>query len=210
MGKHILIIQHEETEGAGYISDWARDHHVSLTTVNPQNSHLPKGQFDGIILLGGMMNVDDRHKLPWLADEIEWLKGYIEQAVPILGICLGAQILAYILGANIRPLDQEEMGWLPIKGSHKLNLNIEKVFQAHSYYFDIPIGAERLAESEQCPNQAFLFKEKVLGIQFHLEWSQKVIAALFPGFYKSYGSPQSNHIASKKALFRLLNTHFAL
>lgn len=208
MRKPILVIQHEKNEDPGYITDWAQENRIPLKIINPQTSLLPKSNFSGVILLGGMMNICDQKELPWLTDEIEWAKIQIHQPIPILGICLGAQILAHALGANIHPLAHEEMGWQSIRSTPGWNISIKKVFQAHSYYFEIPSGAQCLAESDLCPHQAFSLDKRILGLQFHLEWPQQKIAELFPDFYKCHGSPIHNHIASRTVLFSLLNKHF--
>ncbi|WHI47960.1 type 1 glutamine amidotransferase [Microbulbifer sp. SSSA008] len=208
MTKPILIIQHEETEGPGYIYDWATEKRIPLSIINPQKSPLPQSDFSGVIILGGMMNVCERERLPWLANEIAWVKNCIELPIPILGICLGAQILAYALEAEVRQLPQEEMGWLPIRSTTALNFNLENVFQAHSYFFEIPEGAICLAESDLCPHQAFIFGKNVLGLQFHLEWSQTDVAKLFPEHFKIHGSPEALHRKGRNLLFQLLDAHF--
>ncbi|WP_444932686.1 type 1 glutamine amidotransferase [Microbulbifer sp. JTAC008] len=208
MTKPILIIQHEETEGPGYIYDWATEKRIPLSIINPQKSPLPQSGFRGVIILGGMMNVCERERLPWLANEIAWVKNCIELPIPILGICLGAQILAYALEAEVRQLPQEEMGWLPIRSTTALNFNLENVFQAHSYFFEIPEGATCLAESDLCPHQAFLFSERIMGLQFHLEWSSEDIAQLFPEYFKTYGSSEKLHQQGRDFLYKILDTHF--
>ncbi|WP_444930407.1 type 1 glutamine amidotransferase [Microbulbifer sp. SSSA002] len=208
MSKPILVIQHEATEGPGYIGDWAEQQQIPLSILNPQQSPLPQSGFSGVILLGGLMNVCDRDKYSWLADEIAWVKNCIEQPIPILGICLGAQILAHALGAEIRPLPREEMGWLPIRSTAGADFNLGHVFHAHSYYFAIPEGAKCLAESDLCPHQAFLFGKNVLGLQFHLEWSPTDIARLFPQHLKIHGTPEALHRKGRDSLFKLLDAHF--
>ncbi|WP_226647698.1 type 1 glutamine amidotransferase [Microbulbifer variabilis] len=210
MQKPILIIQHGEDEGPGYIADWASQHQIPTTILNPQESVLPENGFSGVIIFGGMMNVKDHKLLPWLADEIQWVKRTIHQQIPFLGICLGAQILAHALGADIKPMEQEELGWHSLDWMAAQNLiisNEDKVFQAHSYYFEIPEGAKRLASSKLCPNQAFLYRDNILGLQFHLEWSQQKVAQLFPEHFQKYGSPEKNHSASHEVLFEIINTH---
>ncbi|WP_445360016.1 type 1 glutamine amidotransferase [Microbulbifer sp. EKSA005] len=181
---------------------------MPLSVINPQKSPFPQSGFSGVIILGGMMNVCERERLPWLANEIAWVKNCIELPIPILGICLGAQILAYALEAEVRQLPQEEMGWLPIRSTTALNFNLESVFQAHSYFFEIPEGASCLAESDLCPHQAFIFGKNVLGLQFHLEWSQTDVAKLFPEHFKIHGSPEALHRKGRDLLFQLLDAHF--
>ncbi|USD22904.1 type 1 glutamine amidotransferase [Microbulbifer variabilis] len=208
MQEPILIIQHEEHEGPGYIADWASQRQIPTILIKPQISTFPNTGFRGVIILGGMMNVKDHISLPWLAGEIHWVKSIINRQAPILGICLGAQILAHTLGADIKSMEQEELGWQPIHWTAEEPLTIDKAFQAHSYYFDIPEGAKRLASSELCQNQAFLYKNNILGLQFHLEWSQQQVTQLFPEYTQKYGSPENNHLANREILFELLNNHF--
>ncbi|AWF80703.1 hypothetical protein BTJ40_07670 [Microbulbifer sp. A4B17] len=208
MTKPILVIQHEKNEGPGYIADWAKENKIPLTVIRPQDSLLPQEGFGGVILLGGMMNICDSRTLPWLTSEIEWVKQFVEQPTPVLGICLGAQILAHILGAEIHPLPQEEMGWLPIRSAACPCFSNVQVFHAHSYYFEIPEGARRLAESDLCAHQAFLFGKTIMGLQFHLEWSKADIGQLFPDYLKTFDSPEKLHLKARDLLFKILNAHF--
>ncbi|WP_299585969.1 type 1 glutamine amidotransferase [uncultured Microbulbifer sp.] len=208
MQEPILIIQHEENEGPGYIYDWARQYKIPIKIINPQITALPKLGFRGVILLGGMMNVKDHKALPWLTNELQWVRKTIDHKTPIVGICLGAQILAHALGAEIKPMEQEELGWHSINWTATQALTIDRVFQAHNYYFDIPEGAKRLASSKLCPNQAFSYGKNILGLQFHLEWSQHKVAQLFPEYLQEYESSVKDHTASRELLFQLLNNHF--
>ncbi|SHG12097.1 GMP synthase-Glutamine amidotransferase [Microbulbifer donghaiensis] len=209
MGNRLLIIQHERREGPGYIADWAAARNVALDIVDPKREMLPDGGYDGLIVLGGLMDVRDREKLSWLAREIDWLGRAIRQPIPVLGICLGSQLLAHALGADVIEMPTEELGWLPVNPVPGWKMGTGLVFHAHKYRFAIPAGARCLAESKLCPHQAFSAGDNILGLQFHLEWSADDIARLFPKYFARHGSPEIFHDAGRRALFEILDTHFS-
>jgi GMP synthase-like glutamine amidotransferase len=132
---------------------------------------------DWLIIMGGPMGIYDEDKYPWLFSE----KNYIEQAVVqgkiVLGICLGAQLIADVLGAKIYPNKHKEIGWFPIQKTHEtaqtrladfLPDEID-AFHWHGDTFDIPKGAIHIAKSEACENQGFIYDDHVVALQFHLE-----------------------------------------
>ncbi|MFC6635226.1 type 1 glutamine amidotransferase [Microbulbifer taiwanensis] len=208
MSNRLLVIQHEKHEGPGYIADWAAARGVELEIIDPRQQLLPDCGFDGLVVLGGLMDVRDHRELPWLAWEIDWISRATRTSVPILGICLGSQLLAHALGAEVIEMPQEELGWLPVTPKRDWQFGTGLVFHAHKYRFAIPEGARCLAESKLCPHQAFSAGAHILGLQFHLEWSAEDIAQLFPEYYARYGSPEIFHEASRRALFQILDNHF--
>ncbi|MCK4750531.1 MAG: type 1 glutamine amidotransferase, partial [Bacteroidales bacterium] len=123
------------------------------------------------------MNVFDFHIHPWMQDEIEWVSEFIECGKPVLGICLGAQIIAASLGVDVYPGKHKEIGWynlqfLPSLGDLRIWKDLpatRKVFHWHGDTFPIPEGATRIAESQSFPNQGFIYNNKVIALQFHLE-----------------------------------------
>lgn len=176
----IVIIKHVDIEGPGSIEEFFSNTAWDLKTVNLNSGGLLPDEFDdieAIISLGGPMNVYEVDKYPFLKDEDEFLKKAVKQKVPILGICLGAQLLAKACGAKIRKATQKEVGW------HKVSLTQEgkidqllthsplylNVFQWHEDTFDIPESAVLLAESAVCKNQLFRFGPNAYGMQFHIE-----------------------------------------
>ncbi len=139
--------------------------------------------YDGLIVLGGPMGVYETDKYPHLKTEIGCVKDALSADKPVLGICLGAQILATALGAEVTPNGKKEIGWYgldltpegkkdPVLGELGAS---EIVFQWHGDRFEIPTGAERLAKSDLCDNQAFRYGEKVYGFQFHLEVDEPTV-----------------------------------
>ncbi len=132
---------------------------------------------DFLVIMGGPMNVFDFHIHPWMQDEIDWVTNYLNAGKPVLGICLGAQILATALGEEVYPGSQKEIGWhnlqfLPSLGDFRLWKDLpssRKVFHWHGDTFPIPNGAIRIASSQSFPNQGFIYQNKVLALQFHLE-----------------------------------------
>ena len=128
--------------------------------------------------MGGPMNVGDYHTHPWMKDEIEWVAVHIlKTGKAVLGICLGAQIIATALGSEVYPGKSKEIGWYEIRflpgfGDYKICKKLpsaRKVFHWHGDTFNIPEGAIRIAESKLFPNQGFIYGKRVIALQFHLE-----------------------------------------
>jgi GMP synthase (glutamine-hydrolysing) len=179
---------HVPFEGPGIIADWTRQegHHLEYTRFY-DNDPLPDADsIDLLVIMGGPMNVFDYHIHPWMEDEIKWIQAYIEGDKPLLGICLGAQIVAAALGADVYPGPQKEIGWfnlrfLPAMGEFRICETLpsaRKVFHWHGDTFDIPKGAVRIAESRVFPNQGFLYNRKVLALQFHLEVTTEAVKGM--------------------------------
>jgi GMP synthase-like glutamine amidotransferase len=121
------------------------------------------------------MSVNDEQEYPWLAEEKAFIKGAIESDKPVLGVCLGAQLIASSMGGVVMPNAHKEIGWFPVQAVDANNASTfrfpEKadVFHWHGETFDLPPGAVRIAESKVCKNQAFQLGKNVIGLQFHLE-----------------------------------------
>lgn len=176
---HFQILQHVAYEGPGAISEWIkeRNHSFSVTHVY-QDQNLPEPRhFDGLIILGGPMGINDLANHAWLEDEKKLIQQSIDCDKIVLGICLGAQLLAESLGSKVIQAQQKEIGWFPIEltrdGRHSAlfssHPNVLSVFHWHGDTFELPSNAKLLAKSEACPNQAFQFGNKILGLQYHLE-----------------------------------------
>jgi GMP synthase-like glutamine amidotransferase len=172
-------LQHVPFEGLGVIADWAesKKHPLSCTQLYDGGALPPVDAFDCLIVTGGPMGVHEEGRYPWLASEKRFLEQAIKQDRSVLGICLGAQLLAQVLGARVYANSRREIGWLPIRWTpeaarHALAGSLPDpllAFHWHGDTFDIPEGAIHLAESEACRNQAFAWGIKTLGLQFHLE-----------------------------------------
>ena len=136
-----------------------------------------------LVSLGGDMSVND--PLPWLREQERYIIRAISSGVPVLGVCLGAQLLAKCLGARVYPMGHTEIGWCALRYSPAASTDPlfasrpaeEPVFHWHGETFDLPSGAEHLAASDLCANQAFRWGSNVYGVQFHPEVTPEMIAA---------------------------------
>lgn len=185
---HIHYLQHVPFEGLGSIANWLTDN--GLTTTRTQlfkGDTLPQpAAVDFLIIMGGPMGIHDDAQHPWLAAERAFVKDVISEQKVVLGICLGAQLIADALGAAVTPNPHKEIGWFPVRKARELrgsefdDLFPEKktVFHWHGDTFTIPHGAIRLAESDACINQGFLYQGRVLALQFHLETTPASAEAL--------------------------------
>lgn len=175
----IHVLMHVPYEGIGCIEQWICKNKHSLTVTklyeNPTFPYL--NELDWLIIMGGPMSVSDEDLYPWLIDEKIFIRNAIQKGKTILGICLGSQLIAQVLGAKVYPNKQKEIGWFHLEiteasRNHPILNNLENQFQVfhwHGDTFDLPSGSIHLFQSETCINQAFLYKSRVLGIQFHLE-----------------------------------------
>jgi GMP synthase-like glutamine amidotransferase len=172
------IFQHVPFEGPGSIAPWleARGISIGVTRLFHDAALPDPADVDLLIVMGGPMSVNDEHAFPWLVSEKRFIRDMISRGAPVLGICLGAQMIANVLGAKVYPNPEKEIGWFPIQstpniGPHHVFRFPDEcgVFHWHGETFDLPQGAARLARSEACANQAFQFNGNVIGLQFHLE-----------------------------------------
>jgi GMP synthase-like glutamine amidotransferase len=173
---NVHILQHVPFEGIGSMEPWLKMQAANITSTCfyepwklPDVSHL-----DLIIAMGGPMSVNDEAELPWLVQEKEFIRAAIQQEVPVLGICLGAQLIASALGARVDAGRQREIGWFDIEavphaGGAFTFPPTTTVFHWHGETFDLPAGAVHLARSAACAHQAFQIGANVIGLQFHLE-----------------------------------------
>lgn len=183
---NIHCLQHVSFEGLGCIEKWIQDNGHSLSYItlydNPIFPHLDT--VDALIILGGPMSVHDNTEFPWLKTEKEFIKSAIEQRKKIIGICLGAQLITDVLGGKITANHQTEIGWFPVSIFDSNTAILEgfpksfSVFHWHGETFSIPENAIRLMESEACANQAFLYDDHVLGLQFHLEVTEETMRVM--------------------------------
>lgn len=186
------VIQHSPLNTLGTIEEYTKmkSHFVESTRFYEVKSPPRIDSFDLLIIMGGPMGVYNYKEHPWLRNEKEFIKKAIEARKPVLGICLGAQLLADILGARVYENEYTEMGWFPVRAAAQekkpeflKGLPEEiTVFHWHSQTFDLPPGAIQLYESEGCKNQGFIFKGRVVAFQFHPEVSEERIESLIKRF----------------------------
>lgn len=181
----IHCLAHVPFEDAANIGRWAvlRGHPLSYTHFFRNETLPPIEAFDMLVIMGGLMNVYEYDEYPWLLTEKEFIRKAIEADKKIVGVCLGAQLLANVLGGSVTANAHKEIGWHTVKltpqaGQSKAFSKLPQdmlVFQWHGDTFSLPPGAIHLASNDVCQNQAFQVGDTVLGLQFHMEYSQESI-----------------------------------
>jgi len=181
----VHVLQHVSFEGLGSIAEWlsARKSIVSYTRFFETPGLPAPDSIDMVIIMGGPMSVNDEDEYPWLVREKRFIRDAANLGIPMLGICLGAQLIASALGARVYKNPVKEIGWFPIRAvpaaAGNLQLPRECVaFHWHGETFDLPEGAVHLAESDACDNQAFQLNRNIIGLQFHLETTLESASAL--------------------------------
>jgi GMP synthase-like glutamine amidotransferase len=180
----VLAFRHVPFEGLGLIEPALRLRHIEVDYADlyqPGAATPDIGRYDALIFMGGPMSVND--DLPFLHQETDFIRQAIARRQPILGICLGSQLIARAMGATVRRNSAKEIGWYrvqftPAAAGDRLfgGLYQETIFHWHGETFDLPPGAELLASSNLCRNQAFRAGEQTYGLQFHLEVTPEMIA----------------------------------
>jgi GMP synthase-like glutamine amidotransferase len=182
-------IQHVAFEGPANLEKWAQDHRWQVSGTHVYRAEKLPGpdEFDWLVIMGGPMNIYEENEYPWLAAEKKFITQAIEADKIVLGICLGAQLIAGVLGGRITRNSHKEIGWFQVtltpEGFSSVAFqSFPRGFQAfhwHGDTFSLPPGAVMLAESEACRAQAFSANGgRVLALQFHLESSVESVRAL--------------------------------
>ncbi|NND55028.1 MAG: C26 family cysteine hydrolase domain-containing family [Gammaproteobacteria bacterium] len=190
--KRLLVFQHVPHEILGTFNPQLKEAGFRIRYIN--FGRTPEAQpnvekYDGLIVLGGPMCLSQRENYPHLETEIAAIRTAMDRQMPILGICLGAQLIAAALHAQVRRSPVKEIGWYDVSPTtegqsdplFRFFQGTEKIFQWHGDTFEIPHDAVHLASSPDCTNQAFRYGDRVYGLQFHLE----VDAALIERWLKT-------------------------
>ena len=182
----LLVFQHVPFEILGTLNPLLKKRGFRIRYVNFDRE--PDAQpridgYDGLVVLGGPMSANDAHQHPHLEKEIVALREAVDREIPVLGICLGAQLIARSLGATVAPNPEKEIGWYDVAVSEAGRADplfahfrsVEKIFQWHGDSFAIPEGAVALASASTCTNQAFRYGDRVYAFQFHMEVDESLI-----------------------------------
>ncbi len=185
-------LQHLPFEGLGSMGEYFKQKNIpSTSTQFYLNQSLPSiDSFDWLIIMGGAMSAYDDAKFPWLTEEKIFIKKAIDAGKVVIGVCLGAQLIAASLDAKVYRNKNKEIGWFDLtptkdaKNTILADCFLEKmeVFHWHGDTFDLPKGAIHLASSEATKNQGYIIDNRVIGFQFHLETTFEYAKALFDNF----------------------------
>jgi len=184
----IHYLQHVPFEDLGNIENWAlaKGHQISRTQLFKDDPLPEPEEFDWLIVMGGPMNIYEEDEFPWLAREKVFIKDAIDSGKIVLGVCLGAQLVASVFGARVHRNRYPEIGWFDVRLTDEARESrVFKhfpgrftAFHWHGDTFDLPPGCTWIAESDACRNQAFEYDGQVIGLQFHLDTTLESIRRL--------------------------------
>jgi GMP synthase (glutamine-hydrolysing) len=174
----VLVVQNTRIESSGYLGELLSRDGFDITSINAKHEIIPNKKFSLVVILGAPESANDN--FPYLIEEQELIKNSVNDDIPVLGICLGSQLIAKTFGAKIYSGPKKEIGFyndLKISSDSTFFSGFQNpftVFHWHGDTFDLPQGALRLASSEHYPNQAFQYKSAI-GLQFHLEVNEEMV-----------------------------------
>ena len=187
--RKLLVLQHVATEPLGHLDPLLRESGFRIRYVNfgrDPRAEPDMRRYDGLVVLGGPMNVDQQDRHPHLRTEMQVIREAMGADKPVLGICLGAQLLAEAMGGRVHPNPVPEIGWYRLHGRREAQHDpllrhfdhgvANYIFQWHAYTFALPPGAVPLAWTRSCRNQAYRLGERAWGLQFHLEADAALIS----------------------------------
>lgn len=208
----LLVIQQVDFEGLGIFEDILKEKHISWDmklAADLTSQDIYHKKYKALIILGGPMGVYEVDKYPFINLEISLIQEFIKAKKSILGICFGAQLICKAIGGMVKPFSQKELGWYPIKlSSHASQSSFFDEFKDQEYVFHwhgdqclLPEDATHIASSEICKNQAFIFQENVIGLQFHIEVSEDIIDNWFnQPVNKDFIQQMSNYMPQSKVI----------
>jgi len=176
---HLHYLQHVPFEGLGSIETWAQaaEFQISATRLYAREPLPAVDEVDWLVIMGGPMNIYEERQHPWLKQEKAFISRTIANGKVVLGICLGAQLVADVLGAEVFANSCKEIGWFPVYKTKDAARTVFSdvlpdtmdVLHWHGDTFDLPAASVHLARSQACTNQGFVYEDRVIGLQFHLE-----------------------------------------
>lgn len=231
MTKRVLALQHVWDDPAGYLGELLQEYALEYDLINVEKEPIPDPTtYDAMIVFGGFQHANDDHKYPYFSPEKALIRKAIEHEVPYLGICLGGQLLASVLGGSVQRHKMTEIGFfdIPLTEEGKADPlyaglpDYQKVFHWHEDIFELPPDALLLASSESTKNQAFRYGPHAYGLQYHIEltpdmlndWlytpslKQDMIDAVGIDAYTALEQDQSVHYALYRTHARIMFTNF--
>lgn len=184
MAKRVLALQHVWDDPAGYLGELLQEHGIRYDLINVEVEAVPDPlTYDAMIVFGGFQHANDDHKYPYFPPEKAAIRNAVEQHMPFLGICLGGQLLAQVMGGAVKRHTMTEVGFfdVPLTAEGKADPlyaglpEYQRVFHWHEDVFELPSGAIQLASSTSTPNQAFRYGTHAYGIQYHIELTPEML-----------------------------------
>jgi len=214
--KPIAIFRHLACEGPGYLESVLKRYELPYQLIRiDANDALPErvDDFSALVFMGGPMSVND--PLPWIDAELQLIRSAADKKMPLLGHCLGGQLIAKALGASVAPMGYREIGWHDVQVCHNQYTHAwhdalepwYRVFHWHGERFDLPAGASRVFRSELCDNQGF-FLQNILALQFHVEMTADMVAE-WAELYQHELSPGQAGVQSKKQMLAEIEQNIA-
>jgi GMP synthase-like glutamine amidotransferase len=214
----LTFFQHIDCEGPGSLLDVLKSKNIQSKILKPfKGDPIPEHLGDGLVVLGGPQGVYEEKQYPWMTEELNAIRRCLSQSIPVLGICLGSQMLAKAAGAQVFRGAMPEVGWYPIAltpegHSDGLLLGLPKTFEAfhwHGDTFTLPEGAQRLAGSDYYPNQIYKVGSNAYGFQCHLETTEEMIKS-WAAIYAKELTPQGGPIEPQQIETKLAERAKAL